>query len=77
MINRQQVDIPIYDSGSFEYIRISDIQDLQDRRNLRDFMYGQTIPVIWDNEYSLLDAVYLWDYLNYLSAKEGGYVFWD
>lgn len=56
------VEIPIYETQYYAYVRISDMPIAQ-QQPFTQWMRGQTIPVV-DNS-NKLDAVYLQDYIQW------------
>ncbi len=69
------MQIYTYKTNEFCYIRTSEIPEPR-RSALERFMYGQTRPYIEEigNDQ---DAVYLWDYDNFVNFEEGKPTFWD
>ena len=77
MVTIKDIEIPIYLGEGYGYIRTSDIEDKEDRKRLEDYIAGQTRPLPYVDDTTVWDAVYTWDYLNFLNAKKGGFVSWD
>jgi hypothetical protein len=61
----------IYHAKDFSYIKISEVP-VELREEFNKFMYGQTMPCIENEkgEFST-DAVYSWDYINFLNKLFG------
>ena len=80
---RNRLELPVYTaySGrigeSFQYVRISDVKDESIKSKFNDFMKGQTMPLIQLEKEYLTDAVFYWDYTNFLNHLDGKQVFID
>jgi hypothetical protein len=70
-------NITVYTYHNFEYIRISDVKDDKTKQSLMEFMGGQTMPLIESGDTFITDAVYLWDYENFLNKMKGKPHFFD
>ncbi len=64
-------DVPIYDNKRGKYIIISDIKEGHKRRELGRFIFGKLQPLIQGKDGAITDAVFLEDYLEFLSFKQG------
>jgi hypothetical protein len=63
------MDIPVYKSRRWEYIRISDIKEDWRRKELDRWIFGQFQPLIQGEKGAIIDAVFLHDYKLYLETR--------
>lgn len=66
--------IPVYQSKNHTYIRTSDLQGYE-RLELERWVFGKVQPLIQGEEGAIIDAVFLYDYLEYLSYRKGDMAF--
>jgi hypothetical protein len=69
-----ELDIPIYKSVHYEYIRISDLKEEYERLELERWVFGRFQPLIQGQGKgvpAILDAVFVSDYMKYLDYKAG------
>ena len=74
------LDIPVYETKHYKYIRISDIKEGYERLELERWMFGQTQPLIQgegEGVPAIQDAVFLEDYFRFLDYKAGKQVLLD
>lgn len=74
------IDIPVYKSIHYEYIRISDLKEGYERLELQRWIHGQTQPLIQGEGKgvpAIQDAVFLSDYMKFLDYKAGKQSFID
>ncbi|RPJ69203.1 MAG: hypothetical protein EHM20_16655 [Alphaproteobacteria bacterium] len=68
------MDIPVYKSTRYEYIRIGDLKEEHERLELNRWIFGQIQPLIQGEGKGVpatLDAVFLDDYKRFLKHKDG------
>lgn len=69
---RNTLEIPIYKSVRWTYIRIKDLKEEYERQELSRWIFGQFQPLIQGQGKgvpAILDAVFLEDYLRFLETK--------
>lgn len=72
------LEIPIYKSKHYEYMRIRDLPEGYERLELERWIFGKTQPLIQGDGKGvreIQDAVFISDYLEYLDYKAGKYAF--
>ncbi len=76
----KRIDIPVYKTPHYEYVRISDLKEGYERLELERWMYGQTQPLVQGEGKgvpAIMDAIFVWDYSRFLDYKEGKQVLLD
>lgn len=71
---RDTLEIPVYKTPHYTYIRISDLKEESDRRELEEWIFGQTQPLVQGagkGVPAILDAIFVWDYKRFLRHKKG------
>lgn len=71
---RITLEIPVYKSQHYEYIRIKDLKEGYERLELERWIKGQIQPLIQGEGKgvpAILDAVFLDDYYRFLDYKAG------
>lgn len=77
---RITLEIPVYESKHYKYIRISDLKEGYERLELERWIHGQTQPLIQgegEGVPAITDAIFLHDYERFLDYKAGKQVFMD
>lgn len=67
------LEIPIYETPHYKYVRISDLKEEWERKQLERWIFGHTCPLIQGEGKgvpAILDAVFLSDYENYLRGAK-------
>jgi hypothetical protein len=64
------MDIPVYESRRWKYVRTSDIKEEFRRLELARWIFGQTCPLIQGENGAIIDAVFLHDYERYLETHK-------
>lgn len=70
---RETLEIPVYETKRYKYIRISDLKEEYERRQLNEWIAGQLCPLIQGEGKgvpAILDAVFLFDYERFLKNKD-------
>lgn len=76
----REIDVPIYKTQHYTYIRIGDLKEEYERSELSRWIYGQTCPLIQGEGKGIReiqDAVFLDDYYRFLDYKAGKQVLID
>jgi len=74
------IDIPVYKSVHYVYIRISDLPEQYEQLELAQWIKGKLQPLIQaegKGNREIQDAVFLVDYYKFLDYKAGKYVLID
>jgi hypothetical protein len=75
-----EIDIPVYETEHYKYIRISDLKEEYEKLELTRWIFGQTQPLIQGKGKgvpAITDAIFLHDYIKFLDYKAGKQVFID
>lgn len=71
--NTLENGIPVYKSIRWEYIRVGDLKEEFERKELERWVFGRFQPLIQGEGKgtpAILDAVFLSDYLEFLESKK-------
>lgn len=66
-----ELDVPIYESKHYKYIRISDLSQGYVKLELAVWVKGKLQPLIQGEEGAIIDAVFYDDYLEFLEYLKG------
>lgn len=72
-IHKSEIDIPIYRSRKYEYVRISDLPDEFARLELERWIFGKIQPLIQGEKGTIQDAVFLEDWKEFKKYRRGEY----
>ena len=71
------MELPVYETKNYRYVRISDVDDSFKRLEFERFMFGKTMPLIQGEKGTITDAVFFDDYKLYLDYINGSEAFFD
>lgn len=65
-----ETSIPVYKSKRYSYIRIKDLKEEFERRQLSDWIFGHFQPLIQGEKGAILDAIFLQDYERFIRGEK-------
>lgn len=65
-----EIAIPVYKSKRFSYVRICDLKEEYERRQLNDWIFGHFQPLIQGEKGAIIDAVLLQDYERFIRGEK-------